>query len=424
MNDTASVPGLMIADVLTAGGPYRAGEALSIAFAEPTVGRLVRHDDLGDAPLEASGIVPQTISIRVTIAAEPYGTGDVLTLSFLDPRFARIHAAPRTELPAGPATAAGAPAPVASPIRQDAPLPEVAPTPERAPGTEMPSANGRAVVEAPLASAAEPQPMPKTTGQPDRADGRAGAARTQSRAITPTANGTPPGFDATGSGVRLALDWGPVRARRFVAVVDKLFTVDRLGWYRHVIAMRLLVPDRISCGDEEATRSAGQHLRALRAATTETLGRPLLAAFMPNFSVTPEWLAAIETGAIAQALDELRDAILPLIKDTAAAASDFKFAETTSWAILQERDITAAAAGADAFIATLVPAHACDAAFTEHLEAYRSSLVDAFAQTARSLEAIRLGRMAEPNHVLDDRLWQLTGFVGTKLGGALQPAGT
>jgi hypothetical protein len=423
MNHTASVPELMIADVLTAGGPYRAGDALSIAFAEPTVGRLVRHDDRGDAPLEASGIVPQTISIRVTIAAEPYGKGDILTLSFLDPRFARIHAAPRTELTAGPPVAASGPAPAASPIREHGPLPEVAATPDPSPSTEIPSANGRAVVETPLASAAESQPMPKTNGLPERADSRAGAARMQSRAITPAANGTSPGFATTGGGVRVTLDWGPARARRFVAVVDKLFTVDRLGWYRHVIAMRLLVPDRITCGDEEATRSAGQHLRALRAATTETLGRPLLAAFMPNFSVTPEWLAAIETGAIAQALDELRDAILPLVKDTAAPAPDAEFAETTSWAILQERDITAAAAGADAFIATLVPAHACDAAFTEHLEAYRTSLVDAFAQTARSPEAIRLGRMAEPNHVLDDRLWQLTGFVGTKLGGALQPAG-
>jgi hypothetical protein len=400
MNERASVPELMIADVLTAGGPYRAGDALSIAFVEPTVGRVVRHDDRGDALLEPSGIVPQTISIRVTIAAQPYAAGDVLTLSFLDPRFARIHAAPRPVFVAGPAGAVAEAAKALSPLRF--PQQKVVPMPEQPRSVETPRANGHAVVhEAPSASAAELQAPGETNGLSSHVDGGRASA----------------------NGVRVTLDWGPARARRFVAVVDKLFTVDRLGWYRHVLAMRLLVPDRISCGDEEATRSAGQHLRALRAATTETLGRPLLAAFMPNFGVTPQWLAAIETQAISQALDELRDAILPHVNDSADPVADFELDDTSSSAVLEKREITAADAATDAFIAVLVPGRARDGAFTEHLDAYRSSLVDVFEQTARSPEAIRLGRMAEPNHLLDDRLWQLAGFVGTKLGGAAETAG-
>ena len=46
---------------------------------------------------------------------------------------------------------------------------------------------------------------------------------------------------ASDAGVSVRLDWSGERLRRFVAVVDKLFTIDRLGWYRHALAMRLLI---------------------------------------------------------------------------------------------------------------------------------------------------------------------------------------
>jgi hypothetical protein len=65
----------------------------------------------------------------------------------------------------------------------------------------------------------------------------------------------------------------------------------------------------------------------------------------------------------------------------------------------------------------LVPYITADPLLSERLRTYREALSDMFAQTARTTDVVRLGRMSEPNHVLDDRLWQLTGVVGKTLGG-------
>jgi hypothetical protein len=75
------------------------------------------------------------------------------------------------------------------------------------------------------------------------------------------------------------------------------------------------------------------------------------------------------------------------------------------------------AASSDAFLATLVPHVTADTLLSERLRAYREALCDVFAQTARTTEFVRLGRMSESNHMLDDRLWQLAGVVGKTLGG-------
>jgi hypothetical protein len=86
------VPELALARVVTAGGPYRPGDEISLAFMTPTVSRLVAHD----AELRAkcayvgNALIPEMISVLITHAAAPYEPGDVLTLSFVDPRVARV----------------------------------------------------------------------------------------------------------------------------------------------------------------------------------------------------------------------------------------------------------------------------------------------------------------------------------------------
>ncbi len=222
---------------------------------------------------------------------------------------------------------------------------------------------------------------------------------------------------ASRAGVLVRMEWSPERARRFVQIVDKLFTVDRLGWYRHALAMRLLVPDTIECSNGEATAAATTHLQQLRSAAIAALGRPLLAACMPAFSVTVEWLETVDSPGVARALAGLRNEISPYVCDEMFESTpSIGHTSAVGWLLRHELQGDASAS-ADAFLATLVPHITTDALLSERLRAYREALCDVFAQTARTTEFVRLGRMSEPNHVLDDRLWQLAGIVGKTLGG-------
>ena len=197
---------------------------------------------------------------------------------------------------------------------------------------------------------------------------------------------------------------------------DKLFTVDRLGWYRHAFAMRLLVPDEVSCGDSEADREVAQHLRALRNATAETLGRPLLAAFMPNFSVTPEWLDTLDDPAAARALASVRDVVARYATDEPNPCES----DDPGWThgdVLRSHLTIAPLANVEAALPLLIANVSRFAAVTEKLTDYRRALIELFGQTAESVETVRLKQMAQPNHTLDDRLWQLVGTVGECFGG-------
>lgn len=345
------VPDLMLVRALGAAEPFAIDETISIAFTNASIGRLVRHDltPVPAVPQASARLVPDALCARVLTAAGPYRVGDVLTISFVDPRFARIH---------GIALAS--------------------------------SPTAHELVEAaapPLETTPVPAPEPVASIEP----------------LDPLRN--------VPSGVRVRLNWTPERAKRFTRVVDKLFTVDRLGWYRHVLAMRLLIPDDISCGDEAATREAMQRLDALHAATIETLGKPLLAAYMPAFTVTHEWLDAIESAALVRSLAGLRDAVLPFGDDTsriehhelrdAACLSNIRLAELRG----------PATASADALLAVLIGTQCRDVGLSEALGAYRSVLIDVFVQTAGSVEEVRIGRMSEPNVVLDDRLRKLAAAV-------------
>ena len=220
---------------------------------------------------------------------------------------------------------------------------------------------------------------------------------------------------AAGFGVHVRLHWSGERVRRFMGVVDKLFTVGRLGWYRHTLAMRLLVPDEVTCYDALGDVEAMRHLHALRAAAVETLGRPLLTAFMPNFSVSAQWLATIDSIAAVQALAGLRDAIVPYVDDEATVP-----ALEASWTVgaVERRELLgASAASVEALLPVLIPTTSPHVVLTQRLCEYRRMLIDVFGQTARSAEIVRVNAMAQTNHALDDRLWQLVGAVGEAFDG-------
>ena len=72
---------------------------------------------------------------------------------------------------------------------------------------------------------------------------------------------------------------------------------------------------------------------------------------------------------------------------------------------------------ARAFLPLLIPTTAHDATLGARLAKYRSLLVELFAQTARADEPVRLNVMGQPNHSLDDRLWQLVGAAAATFGG-------
>lgn len=398
------LPSLVIVRVLTAAGPYATDDTLSVAFITPTIGRLVAHD-YAERDLEPSrSPVPETISVIVTHAAAPYPSGSRLALSFIDPRIARIHPTDERRVDWRSADAHTEPAlSIVNATQDDIVLQsQAAPEFSRSPfAGESNSVIGRH--EDSAAEACDPS-------YANRID-----TRPSSYAAPDPADETIDNHDSI-NGVRVTLRWNADRIRRFVQVVDKLFTVDRLGWYRHAFAMRLLVPDEISCGNAMADAEAMRYLIALRAAAVETLGRPLLAAFMPNFSVSSEWLDSLDNPSAAKAIASLRESILPYASDRFASpvAGD---ARVTTGTIARQELLTQPVSTVESVLPIFIASHTTNVSLDARFSAYRGALVDVFGQTARSPEAVRLHTMTQPNHSLDDRLWQFVGAVGESLGG-------
>ncbi len=380
-----ALPELAIVRVLTSGGPYRSGDTLSLALNQPTVGRLASHaPDLLDEWCIADACVPETISVSVTVACATYAVGDELTLSFIDPHIARVH---RVEVrdpadclqTAGPEGSHGSWSP---PLVQVATIAPPPPTPDRPletrEGNEPPAAGGIAAAYLP-----ERSDIRRLGGRPD--DG------------------------AIACGITVRSHWTEERVRRFVALVDKLFTVERLGWYRHVFAMRLLIPDQIATADPVAQAQSMQHLHALRAAIGQTLGNPLLAAFMPNFNVSTEWLEMLESAAAARSIAALRETLLPLADEGSAIVHpepDWTVGTVTADALH-----ASSAQSLEALLPIFIPASARDVAFGARLLEYRRALVTAFGQVVGTSQLVRLGAMTQPHHALDDRLWHLIGAL-------------
>jgi len=372
MQTVTGVPEILLVRVRAASDPYAAGDELALAFNDPEIARLATlaggrvakpqvgavaalENDVAGSAARPAPPIPRAVHVEVTLAAPPYATGDILALWFVDPRFARIAA---MRVPPGDLVkAAGIPPAVASP--------------------------------------------------------RVAVGTASDVALAPSAP-LGPGVASLAS---VRLHWGGDRVRRFVQVVDRLFTVDRLGWYRHALAMRLLVPDEIRCGDPALDATAASALQALRDAAVETLGGPLLEAFMPNFTVTAEWLDALDAPAGARALAHLRTTIESINVVRSTPVEFEPESESTVGTIFAAELSATAGLSLDAMLPVLIPYRSSFPEIDERLAAYRHALIELFGQTARSAKLVRLTQMAEPCHALDDRLWQLVGTIGESFGG-------
>jgi len=370
MRSSHEIPHVLLVRVLESSGPYAAGQVLSLALASPDAGRVAAAGDFARSSEAPRGmpLVPENVPVTVTYASGLFEVDDILALWFVDPRIVRIartEGATRTEAAEN--------------------LEQIDDRPAATSALTEPSQ------EPPLSSIAVASPSRPFSAAPPQ--------------------------DSNACGVRVRLHWTPERARRFVQVVDRLFTADRLGWYRHVFAMRLLVPDEITTGDARADIDATNCLHEVRVAAVEVLGRPLLAAFMPNFSVNPDWLDAIDAPLGARALASLRSIITEGANDQAAAPREFPEAKWTVGTVTRRELAEVPHGSAEAILPVLIPSISPAADLTERLSEYRSALIEIFAQTAASSETVRLTRMSQPNHLLDDRLWQLVGIVSATYGG-------
>lgn len=201
--------------------------------------------------------------------------------------------------------------------------------------------------------------------------------------------------------VGLRLEWTTARVGRLLSLSEKLLALDRLGWYRHALAMRLLLPDEVILADAEANESAARQLRALKMAATEALGTPLLAALMPNFTLDEEWLRSIETPALARAAAALRDTLNEHANQGAPVPAS---STQISIGSLSRTEIERAGNGLDAFLATLIPCEGGAPDLAGCLRDYKAALLELFGQTSQASTTVRTTRLATPNPVLDERL--------------------
>jgi hypothetical protein len=201
----------------------------------------------------------------------------------------------------------------------------------------------------------------------------------------------------------LLLRWSADDARRFISVVDKLFTVDRLGWYRHTLALRLLLADSLMLNGEAAPE-ANRRLGAVRTIAADALNAPLLSAFMPQFSIDVAWLEAIEPPSLAKAVAALRKSIEPHLSETSLIAHE---GEAMLRGTILRRDWDATPpTSLDAFLPLLIPQSALDANVGQRVQEYRTALLELFGQMAQTSATVRLKQMTS-----DERLWNLAGAL-------------
>ncbi len=333
-------PQLALVRVLSSGGPYRSEDLLSVAFADPCVGRILAHRADGDSNAAWNRCdVPDAILATFLAEAAPYACGETVVLSFSDPTLTRI-------------VRLGTARPEPSrPVIQDQ-IVQIEETPE------------------PL----DPRP-----------------SRLSSVPAKPT--------------LLLFLRWTPDDARRFISVVDKLFTIDRFGWYRHSLAMRLLLADSLALDGDAA--EANRRLDSVRTIAADALNAPLLSAFMPQFAIDAAWLDAIEPPSLGKAVAALRNSIEPYPCEEPIAVTDFD--AMLGGTISRHEWNAAPATSIDAFLPLLIPHSALDRNVAHRMQEYRRGLLELFGQVAQTSRTVRLKQMTSANHVLDERLWNLAG---------------
>jgi len=332
--------------------------------------------------MAGSLLVPQVALLRVVAAGGPYACGDVVSLAFNDAMVGRLIPHGATQF--RDATAAC-----------EAIVPET--------------------IDVEVALAAEPyergERLTLSFVDPRFVRVFRGGSGAPPAAEMPTAAAPP-----LAHGVRLALGWEADRPQRFVRLVDTLFTIERLGCYRHVLALRLLVADTIATGAPAVDAAANEHLGTLRAALAQALGRPLLDACIPGFTVTPGWLDEREERRAAQALAALRSAVLPYADDGEAQAGE-ALAQRTVGRLSRETLAAMASGALDASLPALVPCLATVPAVTAALTAYRGEAVRAFGRFAGVPGDATFAAMTRPEPALDDRLWSLAGAIAESFGG-------
>jgi hypothetical protein len=326
-------PQLALVRVLSNGGPYRREDVLSVAFADPAIGRVLAHRSEGSANADwKSGDVPEAVLATFLREASPFAFDETVVLSFSNPVLARI---------------------VRLATTRSAPL-----------------------------YAADPEQIVQIEETP--------------------APSRPP--------LMLFLRWSTDDARRFIAVVDKLFTVDRLGWYRHSLALRLLLADSLAFdADADTVAEANRRLETVRTTAADALNAPLLSAFMPQFTIDAAWLDAIEPPSLGKALSALRKCIDPHLCERPVAATECD--AMLCGAISRHEWNAAPAASLDAFLPLFIPHEATDRNVAHRVQEYRHALLELFGQMAQTSKTVRLKQMTSANHVLDERLWNLAGAL-------------
>jgi len=332
-------------------------------------------------------LIPQLALVRVVTGGGPYEQHDVLSLAFVEPAIGRL-------LKHGDD---GERAAVFQPARM---------VPEMISVEVVRPAAPHALADRLMLAFIDPTLVRVLPGYGSPNGSSPAATRSQPAATPPKpATAYSPEMQ-TAHAVLHYKRWGESEARRFIAVVDKLFTIDRLGWYRHSLAVRLLLPDAIVVSDAQLSADATRHITILRAAAADTLNAPLLAVYMPHFEIDVEWVNSIETPAMTSSIADLREVLnRPIVLVETACASEL------SGSVSHDEWLRWGSGDADTFLALLLPNRARLPSVGQRLVEYRAALLELFGQMAQAPTAVRTSHLTQANHLLDDRLWNLAGAL-------------
>jgi hypothetical protein len=306
--------------------------------------------------------IPDAALVRVVANAGPYRAGDLLTFAFSEPSVARI--LPHHDGVSG--------------TRRSS-VPELMPVVVLRASASFASGDELIVsfVDAELARLYALPPRSRV-GEPEASSSAIQSLARETEPAPTELSRRPRRLETIG-------EWDEPRRRHALAFVDKLFSVENLGWYRHTFATRFLMANGLA-GEEHSIAPLAAAFASFRHAVSETLGETLIASYLPGFAIDESWAERLDSPSARQAREDL----------------------TVAWPRDADIDL---GGSVDATVAALIACDTEDARLARALGDYRADAFEAFERVASAIPEVRFETMMQTNLHLDDRLWSIAGAL-------------
>lgn len=201
----------------------------------------------------------------------------------------------------------------------------------------------------------------------------------------------------------LATPWSSEHQAIVGQTLRDLCDVPNAGWYRHVMAMKVLFAQQLRVGEADVNQDeiALNVFASVRSAIRSGLGAPRMAMLLGDFHPTEDWVGSLGDDAVAESLAKLGTDFKTMMDEFPVEAEPAWLLGAVPAIDIENKGVLWAYAQLPGFIPTVC----VDAQVSGELRSYRDLLQEFFGDLARGDHAEGLETMASvANAALDEEL--------------------